>query len=52
MSKLITFVSSYDGFRDIEELKPYPSLQKIPQWYKDIPLDVKKEDFLKKYLEN
>ena len=39
MSKLITFVSSYDGFRDIEELKPYPSLQKIPQWYKDIPLD-------------
>lgn len=42
MSKLITFVSSYDGFKDIENLRPYPA--KIPEWYKNIPIDIDQEE--------
>lgn len=40
--KEITFVSSYKGFSNIKELQPYPAT--IPQWYKDIPIDVKKNN--------
>ena len=52
MSKLITFVSSYDGFRDIEELRPYPALKNIPQWYKDIPLDIDNNKYKSKLIPN
>lgn len=52
MSKLITFVSSYDGFKDIEELRPYPALKNIPQWYKDIPLDIDNNKYKSKLIPN
>ena len=42
MSKDITFVSSFDGFNEIENLRPYPA--KIPEWYKNIPIDIDQEE--------
>jgi len=36
MSK-ITFISTIDGLQDIEECRPQPAKNFIPNWFKDIP---------------
>jgi hypothetical protein len=43
----IVFVSEYDGFDNIKELRPYPASEFMPDWFRQMPAEVKlpAEDF-------
>ena len=37
----IIFVTEHEGFENIKELRPYPASEYMPQWFKDMPTEVK-----------
>jgi len=41
----IIFVTEYEGFANIKELRPYPASEYMPEWFRKLPLT---KDFLKK----
>jgi len=37
----IIFVSEYDGFDNIKEFRPYPATEYMPEWFRNMPAEVK-----------
>lgn len=37
----VTFVTEHEGFDNIKELRPYPASEYMPEWFKQVPSEVK-----------
>ena len=37
----IIFVTEYEGFANIKELRPYPASEYMPEWFRKLPADIK-----------